>query len=80
MKGFFVIPGARLLHTPSLLGPLKHICDLEAGYEGRVLAPNFLVGRQRDLNPGPPACESGVVAITLRGPPLIRIFISKERQ
>ncbi len=28
-----------------------------------------LVGRHRDLNPGPPAWESGVLAITLRGPP-----------
>ncbi len=28
-----------------------------------------LVGRHRDLNPGPPACESGIVAITPRGPP-----------
>ena len=27
-----------------------------------------LVGKHRDLNPGPPACESGVVTITLRGP------------
>ena len=26
-----------------------------------------LVGRHRDLNPGPPACESGVLAVTLRG-------------
>ncbi len=29
-----------------------------------------MVGRHRDLNPGPPACESGVVAIALRRPPL----------
>ena len=30
---------------------------------------NSLVGRHRDSNAGPHACESGVVAITLRGPP-----------
>ena len=59
---FLVIPGARLSRTPSLSGPLTHLCDLEAGYGG-VWAPN-LVGRHRDSNPGPPACESGVVAIT----------------
>ncbi len=28
---FFVVPGARLSRTPSLLGPLTHLCDLEAG-------------------------------------------------
>ena len=32
-----------------------------------------LVGRHRDSNPGPPACKSGVIAITLRGPPLVGI-------
>ena len=31
---FLVIPGARLSRTPSLLGPLTHLCDLEAGYRG----------------------------------------------
>ena len=31
---FFVIPGARLSRTPSLFAPLKHLCDLEAGYRG----------------------------------------------
>ena len=35
-----------------------------------VFGLQTLVGRHRDSNPGPPACESGVVAITLRGPPL----------
>ncbi len=34
-----------------------------------VWAPNFLKGQHRDSNPGHPACESGFVAITLRGPP-----------
>ncbi len=37
---FFGIPGARLSRTSSLLGPLTHLCDLEAGYGG-VWAPNF---------------------------------------
>ena len=36
---------------------------------GVLYAPNLLVGRHRDSNAGPHACESGVVAITLRGPP-----------
>ena len=31
---FGVIPGARLSRTPSLSGPLTHLCDLEAGYRG----------------------------------------------
>ncbi len=31
---FKIIPGARLSRTPSLLGPLMHLCDLEAGYRG----------------------------------------------
>ena len=35
-----------------------------------VAAPGF--------NPGPPACESGVVAITLRGPPRFPIFFLKK--
>ena len=30
-----------------------------------VFGLHALVGRRRDLNPGPPACESGVVAISL---------------
>ncbi len=30
------------------------------------------------MNPGPPACESGVVAITLRGPPPSYLFILKK--
>ena len=29
---FFVILGARLSSTISFLGPLMHLCDLEAGY------------------------------------------------
>ncbi len=37
------------------------------------------MGRHRDLNPGPPACEPGVVAITLRGLQLHFVaFITSE--
>ncbi len=36
-----------------------------------VFGLQTLVGKHRDLNPRPPACESGVVAIALRGPPQI---------
>ncbi len=77
MISFIYFLSSRVLglrRTPSHMapfggeGPLTHLCDLEAGYGG-VWAPNFLVGRHRDLNPRPPACKSGVVAITLRGPP-----------
>ncbi len=32
-----------------------------------VFGLQTLVGWHRDPNPGPPACESGVVAIRLRG-------------
>ena len=56
-------------------GPLTHLCDLEVGYGSVSWAPNFLVGLHQDSNPGPPACESGVVAITLRGPPLKKILL-----
>ena len=54
-QGFF-LPSRVLgfpVHHP-FQGPLTHLCDLEAGYGG-VWVPNFLVGRHRDLNPGPPA-------------------------
>ncbi len=37
-----------------------------------------LVGQHRDSNPRPPACESGVVDITLRGPPLISKLFAVE--
>ena len=40
IRFFFVIPGARLSRSPSLSGPLTHLCSLEVGYGG-VWAPNF---------------------------------------
>ncbi len=44
---FFVILGARLLRAPSLSGPLTHLCDLEAGYEGDGLQSWITQGGDR---------------------------------
>ncbi len=37
-----------------------------------------LLGRHRDWNPGPPAWESGVLAITLRGPPQTQLYFNTD--
>ncbi len=44
-----------------------------------VFGLQTLVGRHRDLNPGPPACKSRVVAITLRGPPPKKFPLPKKQ-
>ena len=69
-----VIPGPRLSRKPSLSGTLDTYLRPGGGLWG-VLGLQTLVGRHWDSNPGPPACESGVIAITLRGPPLQKKFI-----
>ncbi len=55
---FFVIPGARLSHTPSLSGTLD--TSLRPGGGVGEVGSKLEVGRHQDLNPGPPSSESGV--------------------
>ena len=64
---FFGHPGCSAFAYTIPFGTLDASLRPGGGVWGRW-APK-LVGRHRDLNPGPPACESGVVTITLRGPP-----------
>ncbi len=64
---FFGHPGCSAFSYTIPFGTLDASLRPGGGVWGRW-APK-LVGRHRDLNPGPPACESGVLAITLRGPP-----------
>ncbi len=78
VKYFFcVIPDARPLahtipHGPFQGGggdPWRIFATRRRGMG--VFGLQTLAGRHRDLNFGPPACESGVVAITLRGQPFL---------
>ncbi len=70
----------------SVLSPFKALGWTSSEQTNKQIKGVFglqtLVGGHRDLNPGPPACESGVIAITLRGaapsPLLWNIFLGKK--
>ncbi len=73
---FFASRGALRNHSPSAptspcSGKPLPFFDFRRGMgmDFGLQTGRKLVGRHRDLNPGPPAWESGVLAITLRGPP-----------
>ncbi len=77
---FFVIPGAWPLAYTIPRGPFWGGGTLDTSLRpgGGVwgcLGSKLLMGRHRDWNPGPPACESGVVAFTLGGPHLLMVGI-----
>ncbi len=70
----FVLLVIFLLHGspdvfPALSWPSLHDAGKSLPLEFMQKVGRKLVGRHRELNPGPPSCQSGVVAITLRGPP-----------
>ncbi len=71
-KTFFFFLSSRVLgfcvhHPFPFQGPLRHLCDLEAGYED-VWAPNF-GGAAPGFEPRTSCLRVRSVTITLRGPP-----------
>ncbi len=87
---FFPSRGALRNHSPSVptspsSGKPLPFFDFRRGMRMDGLQTGRkMVGRHRDLNPGPPAWESGVLAVTLRGRPSyysrgIHSFFKKTR-
>ncbi len=81
---FFLLPvglsGTTVLRPQLCLlqGRPCHYFDFRRGMGmDRLQTGRKLVGRHRDLNPGPSAWESGVLAVVLRGPPLAVFHILK---